>query len=379
MPDWLHGFTANALRLRGMKPSPSLAAQFRHFATHECPHDPLYQAICSSVAESPALLALMEHAPPTQQKPVLLLASLHERILSGADHALAAYYPSVGGTRAPDPDLLPALLDFVDQERAGLLESLRRRSTQTNEIGRCAALWPALQAIAAQSGRQDLALFDFGCSAGLNLGVDQYRYDYGSCQRGAAAEPGRPLIHCEWRGDAPLPREAAGFRLVERMGMDPSAIALGDEDAVRWLRACVWPSERERALRVDQAIELARVAAHRVQQAASGLDLLREWLDQLPPGVQPVLFNSWVLFYFSAEDLQRHVEAVAALVRGRGLIWLNAELPGSHAPGLARPAPLADEASATLWSLQWAEAGELQHRALAWSHPHGRWLQWLAP
>lgn len=361
-----------------MKPSLSLAEQFRHFAERECPHDPLYQAICRCVADAPPLLALMAQAPPTQQKPVLLLAALHERILAGASHPMAAYYPSVGGGKAPDDELPAVLMDFAAQQQPALLASLRCRSTQTNEIGRCAALWPALQAIAAQREGQDLALFDFGCSAGLNLGVEQYRYDYGSFQRGAAAEAGRPLIRCEWRGDASPPQEAAGFRLVERIGMDPSAIDLGDEDEVRWLRACVWPSEHERAARLDQAIQLAREAGHRVHKAESGLDMLRAWLDQLPPGAQPVLFNSWVLFYFGAEDLQRHIEAVATLVRERGLIWLNAELPASHAPGLVRPTALPGEASVTLWSLQWAEAGQLQHRALAWSHPHGRWLQWLA-
>lgn len=364
-----------------MKPSPSTGEQFRHFAERECPHDPLYQAISRSVAESSALQALMAQAPATQQKPVLLLAALHERVLAGTGHVLASYYPSVGGQRAPDAELTEVLLDFARQQETALHQSLRSRSTQTNEIGRCAGLWPALQAIAAQSGRQDLALFDLGSSAGLNLGVDQYHYDYGRFQRGAAAEAGRPLIRCEWRGDAEAPAEAAGFRLVQRIGMDRSAIDLGDEDAVRWLRACVWPHERERATRLDQAIALARKAGHRVQQAESGLDRLREWLDELPPDVQPVLFNSWVLFYFGTEDLQDYIETVAGLVRERGLVWLNAELPTSHAPGLERPAapPNESSASATLWSLQWAEAGQLRHRALAWSHPHGRWLQWLAP
>ncbi len=357
--------------------SLSPAEQFRQFAERECPHDPLYQAICRQVGASPDLLTLLGEAPPTQRKPVLLLAALHERVLAGVAHPLTAYYASVGGARAPDAELPALLLDFVAQQREFLLGSLRSRNTQTNEIGRCAALWPALQAIAARCGNPDLALFDFGSSAGLNLGVDDYRYDYGDFQRGTPAGAGRPLIQCEWRGEAAPPPEASGFRLVERLGTDLSPIDLQDELAVRWLRACLWPSERERATRLDQAIALARAASHRVQASRAGLDLLRDWLEQLPHGVQPVLFNSWVLFYFDREAWQSHVDAVAALVRERGLVWLNAELPSLHAPGLARPAAPPDEGSATLWSLQWAEAGELRHEALAWSHPHGRWLQWL--
>ena len=46
-------------------------------------------------------------------------------------------------------------------------------------------------AIARRSGHPKLALLDFGCSAGLNLGVDAYRYDDGA-------------------GDASAPRVACG-------------------------------------------------------------------------------------------------------------------------------------------------------------------------
>jgi len=89
------------------------------------------------------LMAHVRHAP--QARPNLLLAALHERVLAGVPHDLAAYYPSVGGERAPDAALADSLHRFVRAERPRLLEHLRLRSTQTNEIGRCAVLWPALQ------------------------------------------------------------------------------------------------------------------------------------------------------------------------------------------------------------------------------------------
>ncbi|MDM4768321.1 DUF2332 domain-containing protein [Pelomonas sp. SE-A7] len=357
-----------------------IAEFFRRFAERECPHDPLYQALSRCIAATPELLALMDEAPPTQRKPVLLLAALHEQVLAAVGHGLAAYYGSVGGERAPDAELPALLLDFVERHRHALVETLRRRSTQTNETGRCAVLWPALQHIARVTGRPDLALFDFGSSAGLNLGVDAYRYDYGDFQRGAHPEPGRPLIRCEWRGGPP-PGEAAGFRLGDRLGVDPHPIDLADPAEVRWLQACLWPSERERTLRLKLAIGLARASAWPVQRAADGLGLLVEWLDRLPAGVQPVLLNSWVLFYFDKDGLALHYQRVAELVRSRGLVWLNAEMAALHPPGLVRPdlSPEGPEAgSATLWSLQRAEQGELIHEPLAWSHPHGRWLDWIA-
>lgn len=358
------------------------AAQYRHFAAHECSDDPLYVAICRCVADSPELLALMQYAPEQQARPNLLLAALHERLLAGVAHPLAAYYPSCGGARLPDAELAACLLDFARREQAVLVDHLRRRATQTNEIGRCAVLWPALAHIAARCGTRELALFDFGCSAGLNLGADAYVYDYGGFRLGAEdGDERRPRIACEWRGPAEPP-QPQGWRLRERHGVDLAPVDVGDEAAVRWLRACLWPHDRERARRLDRAVALARAAAYPLRQADDGLAVLEFWLQGLPAGVQPVLFNSWVLAYFDEAQLLRHRERVAALMRRHGLCWLSAEASRLRPPELALPPQPADYApgSSSLWSLQWAAAdGALQQQALAWSHPHGRWLQWLAP
>ncbi|TDP61517.1 DUF2332 domain-containing protein [Roseateles toxinivorans] len=349
------------------------AAGYRHFAAQECADDPLYVAICLAVADSPELLELMLHAPGRQRRPNLLLAALHERILAGVPHGLAAYYPSVGGQRLPDAELPALLLDFARQQGDLLVRYLQTRSTQTNEIGRCAVLWPALQQIARLSGRPDLALLDFGSSAGLNLGVDGYHYDYGRFQLGAPAAPGRPQIRCEWLGDAPPLRADLGWRITRRLGLDLSPIDVSDDDAVRWLAACLWPHDRERALRLDQAVALARAAGHRVRRADDCIAEIEPWLDTLPAGVQPVLFNSWVLAYFPAEELARYQAEVGRLVRSRGLAWLSAESPSLRPTGLALPPTAPGASPHSLWSLVWRDRTE----ALAWSHPHGRWVQWL--
>ncbi len=357
------------------------AAQYRRVAEQECTDDPLYVAICQAIADVPELLALMQHAPGQQARPNLLLAALHERLLAGVDHPLAAYYPSCGGARLPDAELPALLLDFARRERAVLIQHLQTRATQTNEIGRCAVLWPALNHIARWRGAECLALFDFGCSAGLNLGVDAYAYNYASFQCGTEpADPASPLIRCEWRGDAPPPAPAP-WRLAARLGVDLAPINVQDPAGVRWLQACLWPHDRVRAGRLAQAVLLARQAAYPLRQAEDGLALLQDWLAQLPPGVQPVLLNSWVLAYFDAPALARHRERVADLMRQHGLLWLSAEAAALRPPSLALP-PLPPDyqpGSSSLWTLQWADAGgALQQQALAWSHPHGRWLQWLA-
>ena len=379
------------LSLADATPLDELARRFSRFAEIDGRDDPLYMALARSIAERPELLALMAHAPETQRLPVLLLAALHERILSGADHGLAAYYPSVGGRRAPDEALPLALLRFVAAERDALVATLRSRRTQTNEIGRCAVLWPALQALCgrlrAAGGPvpQDLALFDFGCSAGLNLGVDAYGYRDEARSWGAAGSQA-PQIATTWRG--PLPDALLGsprFRIAARMGCDLAPIDPASPREALWLQACLWPGDAQRRERLRAALTQAAQRRDRRVVSDDGLTLLAAWLDELAAAAAtrtavPVLFNAWVLAYFDTAALARHRARVEQLVLERGLAWISAEA-GARSP-LDAPPPCPDgesPGSATLWTLQWRDAqGRRRSEALAWSHPHGRWIQWLA-
>jgi len=364
----------------------ALARLFTHFADREVNGDPLYVALCRHVAAQPDLLALMQHAPPTQRVPNLLLAAVHERVLAGVSHDLRAYFPSAGGTRAPDA-ALPALFDdFVAAQRDALRASLATRSTQTNEIGRCAVLWPALCALAQRTGNARIALFDFGSSAGLNLGVDGYRYDYGAFALGAAAADGVPVIDCHWIGAQALPGLVSqALRIVERVGVDPAAIDVHDAAQVRWLRACLWPYDQVRRARLDMAVALAQRRGWGVQRCDDCAAAIEPWLDALPIDVLPVVFNSWVLHYFDRPARQAHVQSMRELVQRRGIAWLSAE--GAHIPLAVAPPPSAGDAhvsdeqlaNGSLWwlTLRDADSAAARTTLLARSHPHGRWLQWL--
>jgi len=343
-------------------------------------------ALCRLIAGRPPLLELLQHASATQRVPNLLLAALHDRVLASPMHEFGQYFPSVGGTRAPDA-ALPAVFDaFVATQGDALTALLASRHTQTNEIGRCAVLWPALCALAARSGQRRLALLDFGCSAGLNLGVDHYRYDYGAFTLGADDAPAVPTIACQLAGaQTPALRdsERSAPLLVVRAGVDPAPVDVFDATQRRWLRACVWPYDRERATRLDLALAIAqreRFAAYRCDDCAAAI---KPWLDTLPADVLPVIFNSWVLHYFDAATRQAHVSFMRELVQRRGIVWLSAE--GAHIPlGDAPFEPVGDArvsddalAKGTQWWLASPGADTPALTLLARSHPHGRWLQWL--
>ena len=354
----------------------NVAAAFRRFATHECPDDPLYVALCLLVADHPALASGLAAAPPEQQKPNLWLAAVHDRLLElGRSAPLAAYYPSLGGARAPDEALGATLADFIRVESCALEEAMRTRSTQTNEIGRCAVLYVMLLHISRCFPGRPLALLDVGTSAGLNLGVDAYRYDHGGVMAGAPSAPGIPLIECQPVGPLRAPLDGT-FTLAERLGIDPSPIDVDDDRAVRWLRACLWPCDRMRATRFDDAVALARQHRWPVRREADCTAAIEPWLDGLPAGVLPVVLNSWVLAYFGKEALQRHVDTLTRLVAERGAVWLSAEAPGVGAPV---PEPPPTMPGATAWTLTWRHEGRVRMDCLGCSHPHGRQLEWRVP
>ncbi|MFO1340461.1 MAG: DUF2332 domain-containing protein [Burkholderiaceae bacterium] len=366
----------------------ALATQFTAFA-RDHQGDPLYARLATLFADHPHRFALLDAAPATQRKPVLLFAAVHDRLLELHEAGqglpdLAAYYPSVGGRRTPDEGLAAALEAFLASEDAQLRPTIAQRTTQTNEVGRSAVLWPALADIAQRHGGRPLALFDFGCSAGLNLSVDAFRIQYRQPDgRDAFAvgpaddDPDATVIACRLLGATP---PTTPWRLGQRLGADLAPVALDDARAVRWLRACLWPSEHERALRFERALRQARAARHPVRAADDGLALLADWLHSLPGGTTPVLFNSWVLFYFSPTTLASHTARVHALIQEHGLVWLSAEDRHTlHATtGLVAPAaPAGAGGTPTWWSASArGPGGGVVHRLLACSHPHGEWLDW---
>jgi hypothetical protein len=368
-------------------PVPALQAKFAHFARHVFADEPLYAALTAAAAARADFAALLAAAPASQQLPLLWLAALQDRVLERVDlgdrPALADYYASAGGTRAPDAALAGQLADFIALERDALVVRIATRTTQTNEIGRSAVLWPVLQSLVERTGRRRIALLDVGCSAGLNLGVDRWRYRYIDDTTGAtiATTPAdrdarAPEIACRVLAGA-RPRSQAVPEIVAREGIDLQPVAVDDVAEVRWLRACLWPHDAERRSRFDAAVAIARTQRWRLRATTDAAASVVEWLASVPADATPVVLNSWVLQYFDAALLRRHVDAMLQAVAGRGAVWLSAEDPARSRiwwPG--KPDTSADGLpNATAWTLASPDGrGGVDWRLAATSHAHGRWM-----
>jgi hypothetical protein len=98
---------------------------------------PLYVVLCSGLADDPETASLLLQAAPVQRIPNLLLAAVHDLLLSGGEaarHRLARYYPSVVREAvAPDDLTYATFRAFCATYRGEILIRVRGRSTQTNE------------------------------------------------------------------------------------------------------------------------------------------------------------------------------------------------------------------------------------------------------
>ncbi len=374
-------------------PALSLPGRFRLFARGAARDgSTTYDTICRGVADDPDVLALINEAPVTQRRPNLLLAAVHYLLLGGVRHPLAAHYDTVrsvlGETAPPDPaprrDVVADFKDFCLDHRAALLALIAVRSTQTNEVGRCSALLPALNTVAAAyPDGQPLSLLDLGTSAGLNLLFDSYSYTYRPRDGGdvlhAGDAGGDVHLDCTVRGEFGALPPLSLPRVATRTGIDAAPIDAKSPDGARWLLACLWPDHMRRFTRLRAALAVARTAEHPpLIHRGDIVDDLPRVVEGLGADDVLVVFHSWVAAYLSPTRQAQLVDTVRALARSRPLHYLYAEAP-AETPGLPTPpSPSPRPTSHLATALVLVPHDGTPPIRLADMHHHGNWLQWWA-
>jgi hypothetical protein len=344
-----------------------VSVHFARFVESSRRRAPLYSRLSAGLADWPGLENLYADAPESARVPVSLFAAVHYLLLGDRDAPLASFYPNLAGETAPG-DPVPVFLDYCSAHAEEIRHLLATRLPQTNEVGRSALLLVAMAMVSEEAG--PLAQLDIGASAGLNLLVDRYGYDFGDRTLGNGAV----RLGCGVRGPARaelLPRRLPV--IASRLGLDRNPVSLDDADAVRWLEACVWPDQADRFARLVAALALAREAGVRVEAGDAVADLAAA-LDRLGPG-HPVVTNSWVLAYLDQTSRSAFLDVLEALGARRDLSWVSVEEP-SAAPGLRWPASLDGTSLSVLRLVRW-RSGRRREEFLAQCHPHGYWLRWL--
>lgn len=341
-----------------------LARRCREFADDHTNRSPLYSALSRRIAEHPAALDLLRSAPEEQQLPVLLLAAVHSLVLAEPDLELAAWYPTVTSTPR-STDAFPAFAELCAARSDDLRSIISTRSVQTNEVGRCALVLPALAQAEAECG--PISLIDVGTSAGLNLRVDRFEYRYSP--GGHIGGPSAVVLECGVRGAVPIPARVP--EIVWRVGIDRAPIDVTDPDRARWLLACVWPDQADRFARLSAAIEVA--AADPVElRRGDAVDAIGAAVGEAAVAGHPVVLDSWVLNYLPEARQRAFVAELETAGRSSDLTWIAAEAPAS-CPGLPFPAHLRALDLTVLLVVRW-RSGVRTTSHLATAHPHGYWM-----
>lgn len=353
----------------GSREPADLAEQFEYFGEVECPQldARLYRALCRGIRDDPVLLEIAAVAPPTQPPPNLLFAAVHDLLLAGAEHPLREAYPALAkGAVQPPETAFGAFRDFCLAHRRDVEARVATRLTQTNVLQRCSALLPAFATVFAETGGAPLALIEIGPSAGLNLQWDRFHYAYAADPpdgRVAArwGDPGSPVrIDCLLRGPGGLPPLPEAVPVAWRRGVDIHPVDLGDPDAVRWLRALVWPDHPGRQERLTAAIEIARRHPPRIV-AGDAATRLPELVAEAPGDAALCVYGTHTLYQFPSDALRATFRALSQASRARSVHFVSMEGTGDRCSEL---------------KLTRYAAGARETRLVANCNPHGRWLEW---
>ncbi len=338
----------------------ALASRFRLFADVECSGEsglnvfsPTYALLSRKIAASPDMLDLARECRTGQPVPNLFFAAVKMIGSTQPEAELSRLYSRISEGEAPSDALPAALARFCADNRDAIIELVRTRRVQTNEIRRCSYLMPAFGVASADADGRPLAVVDVGASAGLNLLWDQYRYIYSDGSSfGAAESP--VVIECETR--SPMPNLPAAFPSVAfSAGVDLNPVDLSDEDQFAWMMALVWPDHPGRMALLSAARDLW-LANPPAVEAGDALDVLPRVLRDVPADCALCVFHCHTLNQFPVEARDAFYQILRDESRRRTLYHIPSE---GERMSVDR---IREGRSTTILSAR--------------RNAHGRWIEW---
>ncbi|PEC22277.1 DUF2332 domain-containing protein [Bacillus cereus] len=276
-----------------MRTQEQIANLFRNFSIKECKgSSDLYEYLSINIAEDEEVLTLSSYAQTGQPIPNLLLGAVHYLLLVGKDHHLKTYYSSLVENANTNLDkAFDHFKDFCSEYREEIITLLQTKLVQTNEVRRCAYLYPSFCYI-FNKVKKPLALIEIGTSSGLQLFWDQYRYSYETDEMYGNINSHVHLTS-EIRGDHVPHFLKESPSVTERIGLDLHVNDLHNEEDYLWLRALIWPEHKERIEMFDQAASLVKNESAQLIEG-DGVELLPSIVEQISEAAVICIFHTHV-------------------------------------------------------------------------------------
>ncbi|MGW3045574.1 DUF2332 family protein [Kitasatospora sp. NPDC001159] len=97
-----------------------------------------------------------------------------------------------------------------------------------------------------------------------------------------------------------------------------------DADEARWLRACLWPDQPERAAKLDAELALAATAPP-LLLTGDVVEVMPDAFARVPADALPVVTTAWALSRFSLESRLRFLHRLDEAATDRAVAWVSAE------------------------------------------------------
>ncbi|WML48297.1 DUF2332 domain-containing protein [Neobacillus sp. PS3-34] len=271
-----------------------LSESFKTFAKRECEgSSDLYEFLSLKIAEDDWLLELSSYAREGQPIPNLLLGAVHYLLLKGKNHVLREYYPSIVEHSKVVKESYIHFQSFCELYREEIISILQEKLVQTNEVRRCAYLYPTFSYIYNKTNRP-LALIEIGTSAGLQLLWDKYSYSYLSNEVYGDHNSELRII-AEIRGEKTPKLLSKSPPVNHRFGLDLHINDVTNEEDSLWLNSLIWPEHYERRELFKQAIECIHNNRNEINLIeGDGVELLPHIVDQIPPEAVIGVFHTHV-------------------------------------------------------------------------------------
>ncbi|UVI30059.1 DUF2332 domain-containing protein [Paenibacillus spongiae] len=337
-----------------------LSNRFRSFAIHECRGSSrLYEYLAMRIADDDEMLELAAHAKEGQPVPNLFFGAVHYLLQQGTEHELMTYYETL--TDRPGEIGEPtyaAFQSFCRLHNDRMIAILKERYVQTNEVRRCAYLYPSFCFI-YEKVRRPLALLEIGTSAGLQLLWDRFSYRYNSGE--LLGDPSAAVeIHAELRGDRMPPFMKNSPPVSFRCGIDLHVNDLTSHDDYLWLKSLIWPEHRDRAALFEQAALFFQEHPAALIEG-DGSASLASIAAQIPANSALCVFHTHVANQLSPSAKESLIDAIDAIGRTRDVFHLYNNMHDTN-----------------ILHLDYMLSGVSGTEKLAVTDGHGRWFQWEA-
>jgi hypothetical protein len=300
--------------------SNELSMKFRRFAIHECSESsPLYEFLSLKIAEDAEMIQLASSAQKGQPVPNLFFGAVHFLLLKGYKHTITDFYPSITNHPGKAENAYPAFVDFCRRYSEEIIELLKSKIVQTNEVRRCSYLYPVFSQV-FQMTKNPLALVEIGTSSGLQLLVDKYRYSYGP-DKSFGNLDSEVHLRSEIRGDQSFLNPLPHFDVATRIGIDLHINDVRNAEDYLWLKALIWPEHGERRELFERAASYVSNQTLNLIQG-DGVELLNSLVAEIPTDQTICIFHTHVANQMPAKTKEKLLGQIKEIGNRRAIFHI---------------------------------------------------------